>query len=143
MLRGLATVTFYAADHEGAKRWYTDLFGIAPYFDQPGYFEFRIGDYAGEFGVIDARYAPPGSQDRPGGAVVFWHVDDVVADVARLVELGAAVWEPATVRGEGWLTASVLDPFGNILGVMTNPHYLRVLDDIRAAGWVGPKEDVD
>lgn len=27
----------------------------------------------------------------------------------------------------GFTTASVIDPFGNILGVMHNPHYLEVL----------------
>ena len=28
-----------------------------------------------------------------------------------------------TARGEGFVTASVVDPFGNLLGVMTNPHW--------------------
>jgi hypothetical protein len=28
----------------------------------------------------------------------------------------------------GFVTASVIDPFGNIIGVMYNPHYLAVLD---------------
>jgi hypothetical protein len=27
----------------------------------------------------------------------------------------------------GFITASVVDPFGNILGIMYNPHYLEVL----------------
>lgn len=31
------------------------------------------------------------------------------------------------MRGEGFVTASVVDPFGNILGVMYNRHYLDVL----------------
>ena len=30
-------------------------------------------------------------------------------------------------RGPGFVTASVVDPFGNILGVMVNQHYLDVL----------------
>lgn len=42
--------------------------------------------------------------------------------------MGASVHEPITPRGDsGFVTASVVDPFGNILGVMTNPHYLEVL----------------
>src|SRR4051812_18189592 len=127
MLRGLSTVSFYAADHEGAKRWYTELLGVEPYFDRPGYFEFRLGDYAAELGVIDARYAPPARSTAPGGAIVFWHVDDVRGTFARLLELGATQWEAPAERGEGFVTASVLDPFGNILGVMHNAHYLEVL----------------
>jgi len=36
-------------------------------------------------------------------------------------------------RGEGYITASVVDPFGNILAIMYNPHYLEVLDSIKKA----------
>jgi hypothetical protein len=37
-------------------------------------------------------------------------------------------------RGEArFVTASVVDPFGNILGVMYNPHFLEVLGSIREA----------
>jgi len=42
MLRGLTTVSFYAGDLAAAKRWYTDLLGFEPYFNRPGYVEFRI-----------------------------------------------------------------------------------------------------
>jgi hypothetical protein len=35
-------------------------------------------------------------------------------------------------RGEArFVAASVVDPFGNLLGVMYNPHYLEVLGSIR------------
>ncbi|GHO55607.1 hypothetical protein KSB_40820 [Ktedonobacter robiniae] len=56
-LRGLSTVSFYAADLAAAKKWYTELLGIDPYFQVPGYIEFRLGDYQHELGVIDSRYA--------------------------------------------------------------------------------------
>ncbi len=75
MLRGLATISLYAADLEAATRWYTELLGVAPYFTRPGYSEFRIGDYQHELGVIDRRYAPAGAAGGPAGAVVYWHVD--------------------------------------------------------------------
>jgi predicted enzyme related to lactoylglutathione lyase len=59
--------------------------------------------------------------------VVFWHVDDVAAAVERLVAMGATVYDPLTPRESGFITASVVDPFGNVLGIMYNPHYLEVL----------------
>jgi len=34
---------------------------------------------------------------------------------------------------EGFVTASVVDPFGNVVGIMYNPHYLEVLDSSRRA----------
>jgi predicted enzyme related to lactoylglutathione lyase len=128
--RGLATVTFYAADHGAARKWYSELFGIAPYIDFPGYSEFRIGDYQHEIGLIDASYAPGGSTIPAAGAVIYWHVDDLQATFDTLLAMGATEYEPVTVRGDGskgFVTASVVDPFGNILGIMTNPHYLEIL----------------
>ncbi len=128
MLRGLALVTIYAADLDAAKRWYADLLGIDAYFDRPGYIEFRIGDYQHELGIIDHRYAPPGDAEGPGGAIAYWHVDDLEAALNRVLSLGATEHQPLTDRGDnGFQTASVTDPFGNILGLMRNPHYLDVL----------------
>lgn len=40
--------------------------------------------------------------------------------------MGATEYQPITPRGESVVTASVVDPFGNVLGVMYNPHYLAV-----------------
>jgi predicted enzyme related to lactoylglutathione lyase len=55
-------------------------------------------------------------------------VDDLEATVARLRELGAAEYQPITPRGDsGFVTASVVDPFGNVLGVMANPHYVETV----------------
>jgi len=127
MLRGLATISFWADDHRAARKWYAELLGVEPYFERPGYCEFRLGDYQAELGLIDRRYAPPGTGAGPAGAIVYWHVDDVAAALERLRALGAAEYEPRTERGSGFVTASVVDPFGNILGVMYNPHYLEVL----------------
>ncbi|WP_143305426.1 VOC family protein [Chitinophaga vietnamensis] len=125
-LRGIATISFFAADHEAAKQWYSEVLGIAPYFEVPGYAEFRVGDYQQELGIIDSRYAqhPVG---QPAGAILYWHVDDLPATLERLTGLGASVQEPVKERGHGFVTAAVKDPFGNILGIMYNPHYLEIL----------------
>ena len=131
MLRGLTTVSFWAADLAAAKEWYAELLDIDPYFERPRYAEFRLGDYQHELGLIDGRYAPDGSATGPAGAVVYWHVDDVTATLEKLLSMGAKEYEAPTERGEGFITASVVDPFGNILGVMYNAHYLEVLASTR------------
>lgn len=132
MLRGLTTVNFWAADLVAARQWYAELLGMEPYFqrpnaEQPAYIEFRLGDYQHELGIIDRRYAPNDAAAAVGGAIVYWHVDDLAAALEKLVALGAIEYEPITNRGPGFVTASVLDPFGNILGIMYNQHYLQVL----------------
>lgn len=129
MLRGLSTISLFAVDHAAAKKWYAELLGMEPYFERPGYAEFRIGDYQHELGLIDRKYAPylDASAAGPAGVVVYWHVDDVKASLTRLLIMGARALEALTEREGGFVTASVVDPFGNILAIMYNPHYLEVL----------------
>lgn len=133
MLRGVATISIYAEDHAAASAWYTQVLGLEPYYRVPGYHEWRVGDLEHELGLIDAAYAPPNALGEPGGAVVLWHVDDLEAAHERLLALGATPREPVTERGEGFRTAVVVDPFGNLLGIMQNPHYVEVVGR-RAAG---------
>lgn len=132
-LRGMATVNFWADDVAAARDWYAELFGVDAYFqmpdaEHPAYVEFRIGDDEDEFGIIDRNYAPKGMQPGPGGAILLWHVEDIEAAFARLMSLGAKEYDAINKRGDsGFVTASVIDPFGNILGIMNNPHYLEKL----------------
>lgn len=134
VLRGFTTISYWAADLEAAKRWYTELLGVEPYFQRPGYCEFRIGDYQHELGLIDSKYAPFDTQAHvPAGAIMFWHVDDVNATVDRLLSMGAKQLEAPQERGEGFITASVVDPFGNVIGIMYNQHYLDVFGSVRKA----------
>lgn len=130
-LRGLSTVSFYADDHEKAKNWYSEILGIEPYFNVQGYVEFRLGDFQHELGIIDAKYAPKDSAKNIGGAIAYWHVDDLQGTLDQLISKGAKLYEPIIDRSGGkmtFVTASVTDPFGNVLGIMTNEHYLEILE---------------
>ncbi|UJR84409.1 VOC family protein [Sandaracinus amylolyticus] len=137
-LRGVCTVVLHADDHAAAKRWYSELLGVEPYFDRPGYAEFRIGDYQHELGLLDARFrhalgGTEGTATGPTGVVTYWYVDDVPKMIERLVSMGAKLHHPPRDFGAGFIGASVIDPFGNILGVMFNPHYLEVLEGKKRA----------
>jgi predicted enzyme related to lactoylglutathione lyase len=133
-LRGFATISYWADDMEAAKAWYSELLGRAPYFERSGpdgklaYVEFRIGDYQHELGLIHRRFAPAQATAGSGGAIMYWHVDDIEAALNNLKAMGAEEYEPLVYRGEGFITASVIDPFGNVLGIMYNSHYLEMLN---------------
>ncbi len=133
-LRGFATICYWADDVVAAKKWYVELLCIEPYFERLGengklaYVEFRLGDYQHELGLIDRRYEPDGATPGPGEVVMYWHVDDVKVTFEKLLSMGAKEYEELTHRGEGFITASVIDPFGYILGIMYNPHYLEILN---------------
>lgn len=143
-LRGFCTLNFYADDMAAARAWYTEVLGCEPYFEatdpasgQVGYYEWRLGDHQDEFGVINSAWrspADPTTREAPGGAVMNWHVDDLDATVATLVELGATVHQPRVDRTHGFANASVVDPFGNIIGLMYNPHWKALADGADGAG---------
>jgi predicted enzyme related to lactoylglutathione lyase len=131
-LRGMANVSYWADDVKAARKWYNQVFGIEPYFqrpdaENPAYIEYRVGDYQQEVGIINWQYHPQPSAGSPGGAILYWHVDDLEQTLAWLLSLGAAPCQPITKWGEGFVTAAVTDPFGNMLGIMFNQQYLDVL----------------
>jgi predicted enzyme related to lactoylglutathione lyase len=135
MFRGLCHINYWTDDVEAATKWYSEVLGIEPYFIRPeegppAYVEFRLGDQQDEIGLIDRHYASARATSGLGGVVASWHVDDVQAALDRLLAMGATEYEPFTVRGEGgWVTASVVDPFGNIIGLIYSPHYLQMLGE--------------
>jgi predicted enzyme related to lactoylglutathione lyase len=114
MFLGLRTVIYPAPDLDALKAWYTEVLGFGPYFDEPFYVGFEAGGY--ELGLLP---------DRPVGAgpITYWGVTNADDAVAALIANGATAHDPVTEVGEGIRTASVLDPAGNVVGVIENPHF--------------------
>ncbi|MES2259907.1 MAG: VOC family protein [Pseudomonadota bacterium] len=113
MIKGLRTAMYPVPDMEQGKAWYTGVFGTGPYFDEPFYIGFAIGGF--ELGLF------PDGQPGPAGSRVYWGVDDIEAEVARIVGLGATVYSAIQEVGEGIKVAELNDPFGNVLGLIYNP----------------------
>lgn len=117
MFQGLRTVIYAVGDLEKAKEWYSQVLSIRPYFAQPFYVGFSVGGY--ELGLDpDTTSVTAGNN-----AVAYWGVADARAAHARLVSLGAREHRPIQDVGEGILVGSVIDPFGNVLGVIQNPKF--------------------
>ena len=114
MFIGLRTAKYAGPDLQAAKEWYIKATGVKPYFDEPFYVGFEIGGY--ELGIV-----PDG---KPGDSgIAYWGVADAHAAHKKLLSLGATPDEPITDVGEGILIGSVKDPFGNVLGIIQNPHF--------------------
>lgn len=116
--RGLRTVIYAVADLAKAKAWYADVLERAPYFDEEFYVGFNVGGF--ELGLVPEPDAPP---ERDAAGVAFWGVADATGAYARLVSLGASDHEGVQDVGDGVKIGAVRDPFGNILGVVENPHF--------------------
>lgn len=128
MLRGIATINLYATHHTEAVKRYSQYLNTEPYFNVPGYSEFRLGDFQAELGIVENKHAPKNISEKPAGITAYWHVDNLQAAVEKALEMGATMFDPITPRGDsGFVTAAVTDPFGNILGLMYNPHYLEMV----------------
>jgi predicted enzyme related to lactoylglutathione lyase len=117
MLKGLRTVIYKVSDLAKAKAWYSQALGLAPYFDEPFYVGFTVGGF--ELGLDPDAPAT----NAAGGVQAYWAVEDVEAAYSGLVALGAAPHEAPKEVGGGIKVATVLDPFGNILGLIFNPHF--------------------
>jgi predicted enzyme related to lactoylglutathione lyase len=117
-LLGLRTNIYKVTDLAKAKAFYKKLFGIEPYFDEPFYVGFNIGGF--ELGLDpDTSDQKPG----PGGSVTYWGVASMDSAVKSLEAAGARFHSEPRDVGDGIKVASVLDPFGNVLGLIENPHF--------------------
>ena len=117
MILGLRTALYHAPDIERAKAWYSSVLGLAPYFDEECYVGFNVGGY--ELGLHPDAAETPGGD---AGVVTYWGVENADADLARLLALGAVLRTNVVDVGEGIRMATVLDPFGNIFGIIEKPH---------------------
>ena len=78
MLQGLRTAVYKVADLDKAKAWYSDLFGIEPYFDEPFYVGYNVGGF--ELG-LDPDLTDVTTGDSVG---VYWGVADAKAALEQL-----------------------------------------------------------
>jgi len=117
-LLGLYTAIYHVTDLDRAKKWYSEMLGIAPYFDQPYYVGFNVGGHELGLHPQSPHPAPPTS-----GVSVYWGVSSMKDTWARLIAQGAAPVEEPNDVGGGILVAMVRDPAGNLLGVIENPHF--------------------
>src|SRR5208283_432495 len=112
MFKCLNRVVYTVSDIEQAKHWYRKILGKDPIFDSPFVVIFSIAN----FGLVLTPRANQVSKNDDG-VVAYWGVDDVVAAYNQLLQSGATPHSEITTTVGGTRRASVLDPFGNVLGI--------------------------
>lgn len=118
MFKGIYTTIYRAPDLASAKAWYSDAFGIEPYFDEPFYVGFNVGGY--ELGLQPEEGE---SKAGPGGTFTYWGVESADRALEHLLERGAKLHAGIQDVGGGVRVATVKDPFGNVIGIIENPHF--------------------
>lgn len=114
---GLRTAIYHVPDLEAAKKWYTEAFETNPYFDESFYVGFNIGGY--ELGLLPQQH----NETKHASSVAYWGVDKVEPVYEKLLTQGATISGKPTDVGEGIITAEVIDPWGNIIGLIYNPFF--------------------
>ncbi len=110
-VQGIKTVLHPVTEVERAKGVYTALLGVAPTADSPYYVGY---DVAGQhIGLV-----PGGGPQGLKSPVAYWHVDDIEAKLAEVTAAGATVEDAPKEVGGGRVVASVVDPDGNVLGLV-------------------------
>jgi lactoylglutathione lyase len=115
---GLRTTIYKVGDINKAKEWYEKAFATQPSNIENYYVGFNIGGF--ELGL------QPESEPTPVKAesvISYWGVDNIQESYDSLIELGATENEAPCSVGSDIITATVKDPFGNIIGLIYNPHF--------------------
>jgi predicted enzyme related to lactoylglutathione lyase len=115
---GLRTTIYKVADLTKAANWYTKAFETEPYFNEPYYVGFNIKGY--ELGLQPDENP---NLKKVESVVSYWGVENIQETYDRFMALGATENEkPYNVGGE-MMTATILDPFGNVIGLIYNPYF--------------------
>jgi predicted enzyme related to lactoylglutathione lyase len=117
-LLGLRTTIYRVSDIQKAKEWYAQFLGFQPYFDEPFYVGFNVEGF--ELGLQPEEGAV---KTKSEGVNTYWGVEDIEATFAKLISMGATEHEKPTDVGGGIQVAMVKDPWGNLFGVIFNPHF--------------------
>jgi predicted enzyme related to lactoylglutathione lyase len=109
--QGIKTVLHPVSDLARAKAVYAALLGIAPQVDTAYYVGFEAeGQHIG--------LVPGGGPQGMTSPVAYWHVHDIEATLAEMTAAGGTVKEAVHEVGAGRVVATVVDPDGNVLGLL-------------------------
>jgi predicted enzyme related to lactoylglutathione lyase len=115
---GLRTAIYKVADIKKAKEWYSKVFDTKPYFDEPFYVGYEIGGF--ELGLQPEEKPVKHKEES---VVAYWGVGDVEKEYKRILKAGAIENEAPQNVGGDIIVATLKDPWGNVLGLIYNPHF--------------------
>ena len=110
----IISIIYPVKDLAAAKKQYGALLGVEPYFDQPFYAGFKIGEQ--EIGLD-----PNGFDEGMTGPVGYWQVEDIYEAFKKFTDVGATRLKGIQDIGGGILMASVKDADGNTIGLLQHP----------------------
>lgn len=127
MLTGLRTIVYHVADLDSAKAWYSEMFDITPYFDEPFYVGFDINGFELGLDPSETEYS------TGNNSITYWKVDNIDQMFENLQKKNAQIHQEVHSVGEDIRLGSVKDPFGNVIGIIEVKGETGQLTLVRAA----------
>jgi predicted enzyme related to lactoylglutathione lyase len=117
-LLGLRTTIYKVTDVAAATKWYTNAFKTEPYFNESFYVGFNIAGY--ELG-LQPDDTPAATKTE--NVATYWGVENIDDWYNHLINQGATAFEAPENVGGDMMTATVKDPWGNVIGLIYNPYF--------------------
>jgi methyltransferase (TIGR00027 family) len=126
MFTSLKAVAYRVSDLGKAKQWYREILDREPLFDSPIAVLFPVGD-----SMLSLSPATDPSPPGDPRVIPYWSVDDIDVALRRLLAAGATARGEIITTATRSLAATVVDPFGNLIGITSKPSATgnRSLDD--------------
>ncbi len=127
MITALMTSSYAipSAELGAARDWYARAFAVTAYFEEPFYVGFNVAGY--ELGLIPKEAGEADIQLT--GNIAYWGCENLDKSFAHFLACGAAVVEAPTDVGGDIRVARLRDPWGNLLGLIENPHFHPAADE--------------
>jgi len=122
MLKNPILVSLHVPDLEKARQWYAGVLGQAPVFEAP----FAVAFAAGTGTLLLLPLESTEQTDER--SVPFFEVDDIEDSYRQLVGAGASARSEITFTMLRSRMAKVVDPFGNVLGIMSTAEKAKPVD---------------
>jgi predicted enzyme related to lactoylglutathione lyase len=108
MARNIKLLVYPVRDLTAAKALYNRVLGVEPYADAPYYVGYRV----------DGQEIGLDPNGRSQGSIGYVEVEDIRAELQRLLDAGAQMRQQVRDIGGARLIATVKDADGNIIGLM-------------------------
>ncbi len=121
MIEALRAVRYTVGDLAQAERWYSQWLDVLPYPNTGGVLRYGVD------GSWLELVEDPGHPAR-SGVLAYWGVDSLDQELERLQALGIHPQTPPALKDtDNPATATFVDPFGNVVGLVEvhDPHAQR------------------
>jgi predicted enzyme related to lactoylglutathione lyase len=106
-------VLFFVPDVPIARKWYAELLGREPYFDDPSYCAFHLANAS-----VGIHRSDPKTRAGVAGQVTYWRVANIQRAISHFGSHGCRLFRGPIFGADQVWVCQLVDPFGNAWGLV-------------------------